>query len=99
MHKNLMKIGRAVPGICLRTDRQTDIHGHHNTPLSDGGGVIIDAFTFAYYTCHILTTPAVSLVSISRVSDNFATAETELCRNMTMYKMSDDTNRCKCNSY
>jgi len=62
----------------MLADRQTDKHTWssqiHNTPLSDGGGVIIDAFTFAYYTCHTLvagvvfTTPAVSLVSISRVS-------------------------------
>jgi len=31
--KKLVKIGRAVLEICSRTDRQTDRHGHHNTPL------------------------------------------------------------------
>ena len=45
----------------MLADRQTDKHTWssqiHNTALSDGGGVIIDAFTFAYtciylpYTC------------------------------------------------
>jgi len=38
--KNLAKIGRVVPGICLRTDtqtlkRETDRHAHRNTPHSN----------------------------------------------------------------
>ena len=43
--QNLVKVGHVVPEICLRThkhtDRQTDRHGHHNTPLSYWDGVII----------------------------------------------------------
>jgi len=46
-HKNLVKIGRAVPEIYSRTDRQRDRqtdkhrHAHHNTPMPlQRGGVI-----------------------------------------------------------
>jgi len=35
-HKNLVKIGCVVSviGLCSQTNRQTDRHGHHNTPQS-----------------------------------------------------------------
>ena len=33
IHKNMVKIVCVVPKICPPTDRQTDRHGHHNTPL------------------------------------------------------------------
>ena len=41
MHKNLVKIGHAVPDMLAvrQTDAQTDKRVHHNTPLAHLSGV------------------------------------------------------------
>jgi len=52
-----MKIGRVVPNICVRTDRQTDRHAHRNAPLpyekNKTNAKRSNCFTFILILCYL----------------------------------------------
>ena len=53
--QNFVKIGPAVPEICLWTDRQTDRQTDHSTPLPYWGGVMITVTVTIVTWCMLIS--------------------------------------------